>query len=147
MGRISKPVAQPENLIIRCTDHLKYWTSYLLPQYVFAFPKRWKIHPVFHVSLIEPFVKGNRDVDLNAILKTSDPIENAPEYDVDKVIGSTEKDGKVLYLVKWKGWPAKKHWTREPFDSFYSVGAKEELRVFHSKNPDTLRDSRLTDSE
>jgi hypothetical protein len=70
-------------------------------------PKTWKIYPVFHVSLIEPFVKGNRDVDLNTILKTSDPIENIPEYDIDKVMGSTEKDGKVLYLVKCKGWPAK----------------------------------------
>jgi hypothetical protein len=66
-------------------------------------PKTWKIHPVFHVSLIEPFVKGNRDVDLNAVLKTSDSIKNAPEYDIDKVMGSTKKDGKVLYLVKWKG--------------------------------------------
>jgi hypothetical protein len=110
-------------------------------------PKTWKIHPVFHVSLIEPFVKGNRDVDLNAVLKTSDPIENATEYDVDKVMGSTEKDSRVLYLVKWKRWPAKKHWTREPFDSFYPVGAKEEVRVFHSKNPDARRDSRLTNSE
>jgi hypothetical protein len=56
-------------------------------------------------------------------VKTSDPIENAPEYDVDKVMGSTEKDGKILYLVKWKGWPAKKYWTGEPFESLYSVGA------------------------
>jgi hypothetical protein len=110
-------------------------------------PKTWKIHPFFHVSLIEPFVKGNRDVNLNAVLKTSDAIENAPEYDVDKVMGSTEKEGKVLYLVKWKGWPAKKHRTREPFKSVYSVGTKEDLRVFHSKNPDTPRDSGLTDSK
>jgi hypothetical protein len=42
----------------------------------------------------------------------------APEYIIDKVMGSTEKDGKVLYLVKWKSWPAKKHWTREPFESY-----------------------------
>jgi hypothetical protein len=59
----------------------------------------------------------------------------------------TEKDGKVLYLVKSKGWPAKKHWTREPYNSYYSVGAKDELRVIHSKNPDTPRDSSPTDSE
>jgi hypothetical protein len=87
-------------------------------------PKTWKIHSVFHMSLIEPVIKGNRDVDLNAVLKTSDPIEKAPESDIDKVMGATEKDRRVFYLVKWKGWPAKKHWTREPDYSFYSVGAK-----------------------
>jgi hypothetical protein len=62
-------------------------------------------------------------------------------------MGSTETDGNVLSLVQLKSWPAKKHWTREPFDSLYSVGAKEELRVSHSKNPDMPRDSRLTDSK
>jgi hypothetical protein len=99
------------------------------------------------MSLIEPFVKGNQDVDLNTILKTSESIKNAPDYDVDKVLGSTEKDGKVLYLVKWKSWPAKQRWTRDRFNRVYSVGAKEELRVFYSKNSDQLRDSRLTDTE
>jgi hypothetical protein len=54
--------------------------------------KMWKIYPVFHVSLLEPFVKANWDVHLHAGLKTSDPIENAPKYDVDKVMGSTETD-------------------------------------------------------
>jgi hypothetical protein len=58
-------------------------------------PKILKIHPVFHASLIEPFVNGNRDVDLNAVLKTSDLITNAGEYDIDKVMGSTQK--------RWQG--------------------------------------------
>jgi hypothetical protein len=66
---------------------------------------------------------------------------------MDKVMGSTETDGKVLYLVKWEGWPVKKNRTREPFESFYSAGAKEELRVFYLKNPDTPRDSPLGDSK
>jgi hypothetical protein len=81
-------------------------------------PKTLKIHPVFHVSLIEPFIKGNRNVDLNAVLKTSDPIDNAPEYDVDKLMSSTEKDGKVLYLVKWKGWPSKHTGLGNPWTVF-----------------------------
>jgi hypothetical protein len=71
-----------------------------LPAVRHRLPKMWTIHSIFHVSLLEPFVKGNRDIDLNAVLTTPDPIKNAPEYDEDKVMGSIEKDGKVLYLVK-----------------------------------------------
>jgi hypothetical protein len=43
------------------------------------FCKMWKIYPIFYVSLIELCVTGNRDVNLNAVLKTFHPIENAPE--------------------------------------------------------------------
>jgi hypothetical protein len=39
----------------------------------------------------------------------TDPIENAPEYDIDKVMDSMEKEGKLLYLVKWNGWLGKKY--------------------------------------
>jgi hypothetical protein len=55
-------------------------------------PKIWMIYPVCNGSLIEPCVKGNRDIDINAVLKISDPLENTPEHDIDKVMGSTEKD-------------------------------------------------------
>jgi hypothetical protein len=65
--------------------------------------KTWKIHPVFHISLIEPFVKDNQDGDLNTVLNTSEHIDNAPDYDIDTDMGSTENDGKGLYLAKWKG--------------------------------------------
>jgi hypothetical protein len=54
-------------------------------------PTMWNIHLVFHVSLIEAFVKGNKNVYLNAMLKTFHPMENAPKYDVDKVMGSRDK--------------------------------------------------------
>jgi hypothetical protein len=103
-------------------------------------PTSWKIHPVFHVSLLEPFVQGNRTVDIQQVLKSSDPIEGDEEYDVDDIMGSIEKGKKVLYLVRWKGWPPKKDWTRKPHESFYSAGAKEEVRIFHSKYPEAPRD-------
>jgi hypothetical protein len=106
-------------------------------------PKTWKIHPIFHVSLIEPFITGGKEVNIDEILRSAEPVENAPEYDVHKIMGSSKKNGKVLYWVKWKGWPAKKNWTREPFDNFYSVGAQEELQKFRRNNPDAPRDSRL----
>ena len=39
-------------------------------------PKSWKIHNVFHVSLLEPFVQGNREVNLRQVLQHADPIQN-----------------------------------------------------------------------
>jgi hypothetical protein len=62
-------------------------------------------------------------------------------------MGSTESHGKMLFLVKWKSWLAKNHSTTEPFECVDSVGAKKDLRVFHSKNPEMSQDSRLTDSD
>jgi hypothetical protein len=102
---------------------------------------------VFICSLLELWVKANRDEDFNVVLKTSDHIANTTNYEADKVMGLTDKDRRVLYLVKWKVGPAKDHYTRQPLDSYYSVGAKEKLRVFHLTNPDALRDSHLTNSE
>jgi hypothetical protein len=53
--------------------------------------------------LIEPFVKGNWDVNVEAILKNTNLIESAAEYDVDTVMDHMEKEGKGLYLVKRVG--------------------------------------------
>jgi hypothetical protein len=83
------------------------------------------------VSLIEPFITGGREVNIDEILRSAGPVESAPKYYVDKIIRSRKKKRKVLYLVKWKRWPAKKNWTPDPFDNFYSVGAREELQKFH----------------
>jgi hypothetical protein len=63
-------------------------------------PQTLTIYAIFHASLIELFVTGNRDMDLNAPPKTSDLVKNAREYDAHKAMGSTEQDWKVLYLVK-----------------------------------------------
>jgi hypothetical protein len=55
------------------------------------------------VSLIEPFITGGKEVNIDEILQSAAPVESAPEYDVAKIMGSSEKNRKVLYLVKWKG--------------------------------------------
>ena len=109
-----------------------------------SLPKTWKIHKVFHVSLVEPFIQGNREINMDEVLKNSDPIETEEEYDVDDVMDSIEKkNGQVLYLVKWKGWPNKKDWTREPFENFNSLGSRDVLRRFHNDHPSVPKDTRL----
>jgi hypothetical protein len=73
-------------------------------------------------------------------LDTADLIEANDKYHVQEVVGSVETTRKVTDLVKLRGYPAKRDWSREPFESFYSVVATEELRTFHSKNLKVPRD-------
>ena len=107
-------------------------------------PSKWRKHPSYHVMEIEPFESGSRPApDPAQILREADDIEADDEYDVEEVKGSIKRRNRVLYHVKWLGWPRKKDWTFEPFENF-SVGGLEKLREFHSKNPDQPRDYRLT---
>jgi hypothetical protein len=109
-------------------------------------PRKWKIHDVFHVSLIEPYRAGSQRLPPNPakVLREADDIEQSEEYDVEEVMSSTKKGRRILYLVKWLDYPDRKDWTEEPFDNF-SVGGLERLREFHRKNPTAARDYRLTD--
>jgi hypothetical protein len=74
-------------------------------------PRKWKIHNVFHVSLLEPFRAGKQrtPVDPDKILREADDIENNKLYDVDEIMGSTQKDRRVLYLVRWRDYPDRQH--------------------------------------
>jgi transposase InsO family protein len=109
-------------------------------------PRKWKIHDVFHVSLVEPYRTGNQRLPPNPakVLREADDIEQSEEYDVEEVMSSTKKGRRILYLVKWLDYPNRKDWTEEPFDNF-SAGGLDKLREFHRKNPTAPRDYRLTD--
>jgi hypothetical protein len=56
-------------------------------------PRKWRIHDVFHVSLVEPYHVGNLQAapDPSRTLREADDIENSAEYDVDQIMGSTKK--------------------------------------------------------
>jgi len=114
-------------------------------------PRKWRIHNVFHVSLLEPYKTSERRAapDPSKVLREADDIEQNEEYDVEEVMSSVERgqgnNKRILYLVRWLDYPEHKDWTEEPFDNF-SVGSLEKLREFHQRNPDAPRDYWLTDA-
>jgi len=114
-------------------------------------PRKWRIHNVFHVSLLEPYRTSEHRAppDPSKVLREADDIEQSEESDVDEVMSSVERswgnNKRNLYLVKWRDYPERKDWTEEPFNNF-SVGGLEKLGEFHQQNPGALRDYRLIDA-
>ena len=51
-------------------------------------PRKWKIHNVFHVSLLEPYrtSKHRSPPDPSKVLREADDIEQSEEYDVEEVM-------------------------------------------------------------
>nr|POF13521.1 transposon tf2-11 polyprotein [Quercus suber] len=58
-----------------------------------------RIHPVFHVSLLEPY-QGGKDTE-----PPPEEIDGHEEYEVEAIVDKGfDQDGTVKYLTKWKGY-------------------------------------------
>jgi hypothetical protein len=69
--------------------------------YRLKLPTGSRLHPVFHVSLLEP-AKGNAPVITDIDIQPENDIE---EYEVEKILGTrTSTRGQQEYLIKWKGY-------------------------------------------
>ena len=59
-------------------------------------------------------------------------VEGTPEYEVEQVLDSRLKRGKLEYLVKWSGY-TDDHNTWEPESNL--LNSKETINEFHKSNP------------
>ena len=88
-----------------------------------------RIHPVFHISLLEPAPQNAR---------TQEEITLEDEtYEVEKIVAERQTEGGTLYLVKWKGYDGSEN-TWEPIENL--VGAEEALEEFRQKFPTNQRE-------
>jgi hypothetical protein len=63
-------------------------------------------------------------------------------YEVQEIMGSqySKERKRVLYLVKWKGYPAEADWTEEPYEIFED---KKFLKEYHKPNLQAAKDNRI----
>ena len=105
-------------------------------------PKTWRIHPVFHNSLISPY-KETMEHGPNFTRPPPDFVEGEDEhYEVETVLQSRLTPNKrgIQYLIKWKGYPnSENSW----LPASQLKHAQFLVQQFHSTNPHAPHPSNL----
>ena len=97
-------------------------------------PKTWRLHPVFHNSLLSPY----HETSVHGPNFTKPPPEiidgEEDHYEVETILQSrlTPNHKGVQYLVKWKGYPSSENsW----LPSSQMKHASRMVNQFHTKHP------------
>ena len=83
--------------------------------YRISLPRSWKIHNVFHIDRLIPFIE-TEEYGQAYSQPTPELIDGEEEYEVDEIITHRRKgrSRKQEYLVKWKGYPSSENsWMKE----------------------------------
>ena len=104
-------------------------TSYRL-----KLPNTWKIHNVFHASLLTPYketsTNGNRMRE-----PAPDLVNGQPEWEVDQILGARKRRNQLQYLVRWKGF-SEAHDSWEPLTH---INADERIKAYYQQHPRAIR--------
>ena len=73
--------------------------------YQLRLPRTWKIHPVFHASLLSPYPE-NEVHGKNFPVPPPDLINGEEEYEIEKIIRHRGTLSSHSFLIRWKGYSA-----------------------------------------
>jgi hypothetical protein len=84
---------------------LHYQEHFIPVIYQLVLPQQWKIHDMFHVDLLTPYIEMDFHSP-NYMRPPPDLIDGEEEYKVKSILKSRRwgQGHKVQYLVKWKGY-------------------------------------------
>ena len=102
-------------------------------------PATWKIHPTFHVSLLEPY-RGNPD---QRNIPEVELEEDAEGWTPESIVAAGPDDNNSahhLFLVKWEGFSHEEN-TWESFEHLVSI-APDLIHRYYEAHPRIKKDSR-----
>ena len=118
-------------LITKAISHVSYRLK---------LPPTWKIHNVFHASLLtaykETTTNGQKYQE-----PTPDLINGQPEWEVDQILGARRRRNQLQYLVRWKGF-SEAHDSWEPLTH---IKADDLIAEFYRKQPLAARNINYKD--
>ena len=98
--------------------------------YQLRLPKTWKIHPVFHASLLSPY-RENEVHDRNFPAPPPDLINGEEEYEIEKIIRHHGTPASCSFLIRWKGYSAEEDsWVPE-WDLKHAKSALTSYKKLH----------------
>lgn len=93
-----------------------------------------KKHPVFHISLLEPF---ENTIMVNNGHDHEPQVEDPEEYHVEEIREMKKIDGQTKYLVKWKDYPESETSWEPPGNLNH---AQRLLKAFHARHRKARKD-------
>jgi hypothetical protein len=106
--------------------------------YELELPEKWTIHPVFHVSLLEPYRRRPGEDPAShpeAVLVDGDE----EWYEVEEILDDRWRRGRAEYLVRWTGYaPAYNQWVTEA-DLEHAGGLLPEYKLKMENRPHNAR--------
>src|SRR6202167_1221843 len=97
-------------------------------------PSQWKIHNVFHASLLTPY-RETKEHGPNFPEPSPELIDGEPECEVEQILGARHRRNQHQSLIRWKGF-SEAHDSWEPAAHIH---ADQLITEFHQQNPSAVR--------
>jgi Chromo (CHRromatin Organisation MOdifier) domain len=95
-----------------------------------ALPLQWRIHNVFHTSLLTPYKEMKEHGD-NFMQPPPELIKGQEEYEVEQIMNlrCTGRTKKLQYLLQWKGYSH----AHDSWQNTTEVHAPELVKEYHNR--------------